>query len=95
MPYVDNWLRTRQSVSDTVKQFSIVGVALDMAQALAPGANQDLINRAELINRFRDNRNILFLDKAQEEFFMFNVPLGEATMVGDAKRDGAACALRR
>lgn len=76
MPYVDNWLRTRQSVSDTVKQFSIVGVALDMAQALAPGANQDLINRAELINRFRDNRNILFLDKTQEEFFMFNVPLG-------------------
>lgn len=76
MPYIDNWLRTRQAVSDTVKQFSVVGVAMDLMQALAPGANQDLAMRAELINRYRDNRNILFLDKAQEEFFMFNVPLG-------------------
>lgn len=75
MPYVDNWLRTRQSVSDTVKQFSVSGVLTDLAQYLLPGAASDLQNRASLINAYRDNRNILFLDKATEEFFQVNTPL--------------------
>lgn len=75
MPYVDNWLRTRQSVSDTVKQFSVSGVLTDLQQSLLPGGGQDLANRAMLINAYRDNRNILFLDKATEEFFQVNTPL--------------------
>ena len=76
MPYVDNWLRTRQSVSDTIKQFSVSGVLADMQQMLAPGGATDLAYRAALINQYRDNRNILFLDKATEEFFQINTPLG-------------------
>ena len=75
MPYVDNWLRTRQSVSDTVKQFSISGVKTDLQQALLPGGTQELAQRAALINAYRDNRNILFLDMATEEFFQVNTPL--------------------
>lgn len=75
MPYVDNWLRTRQSVSDAVKQFSVSGVKTDLAQWLQPGASQALQARAELINRYRDNRNLLFLDMATEEFFQVNTPL--------------------
>jgi uncharacterized protein len=75
MPYVDNWLRTRQSVSDTVKQFSVSGVRMDLAQALLPGGATDLERRAQLINAYRDNRNILFLDLATEEFFQVNTPL--------------------
>jgi len=75
IPYVDNWLRTRQSVSDTVKQFSVSGVAMDLAQALQPGANVALQQRAQLINAYRDNRNLMLLDKATEEFFQVNTPL--------------------
>lgn len=75
IPYVDNWLRTRQSVSDTVKQFSVSGVAMDLAQALQPGANVALQQRAMLINAYRDNRNLMLLDKATEEFFQVNTPL--------------------
>lgn len=75
MPYVDNWLRTQQSVSDTVKQFSITGVKTDLAQYLQPGGANDLQNRAELFNRMRDNRNIAFLDFNTEEFFQVNTPL--------------------
>lgn len=75
IPYVDNWLRTRQSVSDTVKQFSVSGVAMDLAQALQPGAAVALQQRAQLINAYRDNRNLLLLDKATEEFFQVNTPL--------------------
>lgn len=74
-PYVDNWLRTRQSVSDTVKQFSITGVMTDLAQSLLPGGATDLAARAALLNAYRDNRNIAFLDKATEEFFQLNTPL--------------------
>jgi hypothetical protein len=75
IPYVDNWLRTRQSVSDTVKQFSVSGVAMDLAQVLQPGAAVNLNQRAQLINAYRDNRNLLLLDKATEEFFQVNTPL--------------------
>lgn len=75
MPYVDNWLRTRQSVSDTLKQFSISGMQIDMAQALQPGGNMDLTARADLFNTMRDNRNVMLLDKETEEFFQFNTPL--------------------
>lgn len=75
MPYVDNWLRTRQSVSDTVKQFSVSGIKTDLAQSLLPGASTDLANRAMLLNAYRDNRNILFLDEATEDFFQVNTPL--------------------
>lgn len=75
MPYVDNWLRTRQSVSDTTKQFSVSGIKTDLAQQLAPGAGTDLQMRASLINAYRDNRNLLFLDTATEDFFQVNTPL--------------------
>jgi phage-related protein (TIGR01555 family) len=75
MPYVDNWLRSRQSISDTLKQFSVSGVATDLQQILQPGAAVNLQQRAQLINAYRDNRNLLFLDKATEEFFQINTPL--------------------
>jgi phage-related protein (TIGR01555 family) len=75
MPYVDNWLRTQQSVSDTVKQFSITGVKTDLQQYLQPGGATDLVNRAALFNQMRDNRNIAFLDFNTEEFFQINTPL--------------------
>lgn len=75
IPYVDNWLRTRQSVSDTVKQFSVSGVLTDLQQSLLPGAGTTLDYRAQLLNLYRDNRNLLLLDKATEEFFQINTPL--------------------
>lgn len=75
IPYVDNWLRTRQSVSDTVKQFSVSGVLMDLQQSLLPGAGTTLDYRAQLLNLYRDNRNLLLLDKATEEFFQINTPL--------------------
>jgi len=93
MPYVDNWLRTRQSVSDTLKQFSVSGVRTDLQQALLPGAGASLANRAELINRYRDNRNILFLDKATEEFFQVNTPLSglDALQAQSQEQMSAVC----
>ncbi len=75
MPYVDNWLRTRQSVSDTVKQFSITNLATDLAQLLAPGGAQSLDMRLQLLNLNRDNRNVGVVDKETEEIQQTNTPL--------------------
>jgi phage-related protein (TIGR01555 family) len=75
MPYVDNWLRTRQSVSDTVKQFSITFLKTDMSQMLQPGGAYNLVNRAQLFNLTRDNRNLAICDMTQEEFAQINTPL--------------------
>lgn len=75
MPYVDNWLRTRQSVSDTVKQFSMTNLATDLAQLLTPGGAQSLDARLQLFNLYRDNRNIGALDKMTEEIQQTNTPL--------------------
>lgn len=75
MPYVDNWLRTRQSVSDTVKQFSITYLKTDMSQLLAPGGAQSLDMRLQLFNLNRDNRNVGVCDFTTEDFEQINTPL--------------------
>lgn len=80
-PYVDNWIRTRNSVGDMLHSFSINGIKTDMATMLAEDVADgsigggDLISRIELFNRFRDNRGCFVLDKESEEFFQFNTPL--------------------
>lgn len=76
-PYVDNWLRTRQSVSDLISNFSITALQTAMDEVLAgddDGAN--LFRRAELFTRTRSNKGLMLLDKDREELVQTNVPLG-------------------
>lgn len=74
-PYVNNWLRTRDSVSDLVHAFSINGLKTDMGAALSGGDGDDLFNRLDVFNRMRDNRGTFAIDKETEEFFQLNTPL--------------------
>lgn len=74
-PYVENWLRTRDSVGDLVHSFSVSGIRTDMGSTLAGGDGGDLFARAQLFNMLRDNRGLMLLDKEREEFFQFNTPL--------------------
>lgn len=74
-PYVNNWLRTRDSVGDMVHSFSTSGLAVDMTAALAGDNATSIFDRAELFNKMRDNRGVMMLDKKEEEFFQFNTPL--------------------
>lgn len=74
-PYVNSWLRTRDSVSDLLHSFSISGIATDMGSTLTGGSGDDLFKRAQLFNQIRDNRGLMLLDKEAEEFFQFNTPL--------------------
>lgn len=75
-PYVDNWLRTRQSVSDLINNFSITVLATSMDQVLQ--GNDDgasVIKRAELFTAMRSNRGLMLLDKEREEIQQVNTPL--------------------
>lgn len=77
MPYVDRWLRTVDSVSDLLHSFSLSGIKTDMSTILSGGCDEEvnMTLRAEVYNRFRDNRGLMMLDKESEEFFQFNTPL--------------------
>lgn len=74
-PYVDNWIRTRDSVGDVVHSFTINGISTDMSATLTGGNGDDIFSRLQLFNNMRDNRGALVLDKEREEFFQFNTPL--------------------
>jgi phage-related protein (TIGR01555 family) len=74
-PYVDNWLRVRQSVSDLVSTFSTSGIKTDLATMLSAGGEQ-LFKRLVLFNSNRDNQGLMVVDKETEEFFNVSTPLG-------------------
>lgn len=76
-PYVDNWLRTRQSVADLINNFSITALKTSMDQVLqgADDAATDLFARADLFTATRSNRGLMLLDKDREELVQVNVPL--------------------
>ena len=73
-PYVDNWLRVRQSVSDLISTFSTSGIKTDLSQMLAAGGEQ-LFKRMVLFNSNRDNQGLMVLDKDTEEYFNVSTPL--------------------
>lgn len=74
-PYVNAWLRNRDSVSDLIHSFSINGIKTNMGDTLAGGGGDDIFKRAQLFTRVRDSRGVMLLDKETEEFFQFNIPL--------------------
>ena len=75
-PYVDNWLRTRQSVSDLINNFSITALQTNMSQVLQgvdDGAS--VFDRATLFTLTRSNKGLMILDKENEALVQMNVPL--------------------
>lgn len=76
-PYVFQWLRTRNSVSDLIHTFSIIKLATNMTAVLAGtvGAAQGLMDRMKIFTMNRDNQGVFLLDKNQEELGQEAVPL--------------------
>lgn len=78
-PYVNNWLRTRDSVSDLIHSFTIPVLSTNMATVLQGGGAESLINRLQMFNQCRDNRGAFAVDNtpSQEEKAEFiSAPLG-------------------
>ncbi len=75
-PYVDNWLRTRQSVSDLLNNFSITALATRMDQVLSgEDGGDNLFARADLFTATRSNKGLMLLDKDSENLIQVNTPL--------------------
>lgn len=68
-PYVFQWLRTRNSVSDLIHNFSVMVLKTDMNAVLQgdDGAGQGLMDRAKLFTQTRDNQGLMLIDKNREE----------------------------
>lgn len=75
-PYVDNWLRTRQSVSDLVHSFSIVVVLSNLQGQLGGDGWDTIYRRIDEFNALRDNRGAFVIDKDTEDAKNLAVPLG-------------------
>ena len=74
-PYVDNWLRTRQSVSDAIHSFSVMVLMTNMGTNITKAGADTLRKRARLFNQFRDNLRLLVVDKEHEDFKNVSMPL--------------------
>lgn len=75
-PYVDNWIRTRQSVSDLLHSFSKTILKTNMGAILSGGGAESLINRLDLFNRTRDNKGAIVVDFDTEDIVDVSTPLG-------------------
>lgn len=75
-PYVDNWLRTRQSVSDLLHSFSVMVLKTNMAQIIYDaGSTSQLLNRLQMFNLNRDNQGTFAIDKETEDFANISAPI--------------------
>lgn len=74
-PYVENWLRTRQSVSDLVDKFSRTFLKTNMAQVLNGGEGGDVFDRIEMYVNMQSNLGMGVMDNETEDIVQVNTPL--------------------
>lgn len=92
-PYVDNWLRTRQAVSDMVNIYSVLNLKTDLSSLLSGADASNVYDRAETFVATRDNRGLMLTDKDQEELGSIAVPLGGLhELQAQAQEQLASCA---
>lgn len=68
-PYVFQWLRTRNSVSNLIHNFSVMVLQTDMAAVLSadPNASKGFFDRIKMFIASRDNQGLTVIDKTREE----------------------------
>ncbi len=72
-PYVDNWLNTRQSVSDILQSFTTWVLTTNLQSALQ-GDGAAMYARAEVFNSVKSNQGLMVLD-GTEQFQNVSAPL--------------------
>ena len=74
-PYVDNWVRTRQSVSDLINGCSIVNLKTGLETIYMNSSIEGLVERIEQFQMLRDNRGVFLTDKENEELQILSANL--------------------
>lgn len=72
-PYVDNWLRTRQSVSDLLHSFTVFVLKTVLNSYLADATQ--LMKRLAAFVLGRDNKGLMMVDKETEELENVSAPI--------------------
>jgi uncharacterized protein len=92
-PYVDNWLKTRQSVNDLISAFTTWVFGTDLSETLT--AEGDLLfERLELFTACKNNRDLFLYDKDTEEFNQVNASLGTLDTLQAQAQEHMASAAR-
>lgn len=73
-PYVERWQRTVDSVSELIHTFSVTGLKTDMDTVLGGGSDSELIHRAALFTKLKNNQGLMLFNES-EELFQVNTPL--------------------
>jgi phage-related protein (TIGR01555 family) len=77
-PYVDNFLRNRQSASDILNAFSVFVLSTNMGEQMQADGDA-FFKRADLFNNVRDNRGLMMIDKDTEDFHNVSASLAGVT----------------
>lgn len=93
-PYVDNWLRTRQSVADLVNAFTQFVLKTNISATLQGDAGADMDKRISLFAATRDNRNVLAVDKNDEDLANISAPLGTLDALQAQSQEHQAAVVR-
>jgi uncharacterized protein len=92
MPYVNNWLTTRQAVNDLIVSFTVYVLKTNLQETLQADGDE-LFKRLALFNNTRTNSGVMALDKDSEEFENISAPLsGLSELKSLAKEDMAMVA---
>lgn len=75
-PYVDIWLRTKESVGDLIHAFSVMVLSTDVSTQLSPSSAGQLLARVAMFNMLRDNQGAFVVNKNTEDFKNVSAPLG-------------------
>lgn len=74
-PYVNIWLKTRQSVSNMIHSFSVMVLATDLQTLMQANGAEDLLARVALFNTMRDNQGAFVINKASEQMSNVSAPI--------------------
>jgi uncharacterized protein len=78
-PYVNIWLKIRESVGELVHAYSVMVLKTNMATTTMPGGSGggagDVLARLALFANFRDNQGVFAVDNETEDFMNVSAPL--------------------
>lgn len=92
--YVDNWLHTRESISDLISAFSQMVLSTEMGDTLAGGGGSGLYARIDMFNRTRNNRGTMVINHGTETLENIAVPLSGLDKLQAQSQEQMAAAAR-
>lgn len=74
-PYVEYWIKTRNSVGRLLSNFSTAVLKTGLSDLLNAGKYQEILKRADFFNANRDNQGLFVIDNELEDFAYATVSL--------------------